>query len=121
VHAPCAQDAVLGLPEVVAGRSDDAHVGEERGGQREVHGGAAEHALALAEGCRDRVEGDRSNDGDAHGTREPSGGGALNGTRSTAAVGSSMRARTEVKAWLWRLECASPWRPNRPSGRAGQG
>ena len=45
---------------------DHAHVGEEARGQREVHGGAAEHALALPEGGLDRVEGDGSDYHEAH-------------------------------------------------------
>ena len=55
------------LAEVVADRADDADLVEERGGQREVHGGAAEHPLALAERRLDGVVGDRSDDGDWHG------------------------------------------------------
>ena len=55
------------LAEVVADRADDAHVVEERGGQGEVHGRAAEHPLALAERRLDGVEGDRSDHGDRHG------------------------------------------------------
>jgi hypothetical protein len=43
VDAAAAQHVELGLAEVVADRADDAHVVEERGGEREVHGGAAEH------------------------------------------------------------------------------
>src|SRR5581483_12322531 len=39
---------------------------EERGGQREVRRGAAEHALALAERRLDRVVGQRADDRDAH-------------------------------------------------------
>ena len=89
VDAARAQDAVLALAEVVADRAHDAHVGEEGGGQGEMHRGAAEHPLALAERRRDRVEGDRSNDGDAHGTREPSGADRLSGTCRSAAIRSS--------------------------------
>ena len=50
----------------------DAHVGEEAGGEREVHGRAAEHALALAEGRLDRVERDRSDHDEAHSGGEAS-------------------------------------------------
>ncbi len=51
---------LLGLAEVVADRADRPHLGEEAGGQREVHGGAAEHPLALPERGLDRVKRDRS-------------------------------------------------------------
>ena len=49
-HAAVVQDGVLGLAEVVADRADDARLGEERRGEREVHGGAAEQPVALAGG-----------------------------------------------------------------------
>ena len=55
--------------EVVADGADDVHVVEERRGEREVGGGAAEHPLALAERGLDGVEGDGSDDGEAHGGR----------------------------------------------------
>ena len=55
------------VAEVVADRPDHADVGEEARRQREVHGRAAEHALALAERRLDGVERDRSDDGEAHG------------------------------------------------------
>ena len=61
------QDVELGLAEVVADRPDDPHVVEERGGQREVGGRAAEHPLADAERRLHGVKGDRTDDGDAHG------------------------------------------------------
>jgi len=60
VDAAVAQDVKLGVAEVVADGADDADLVEEGGGQREVHGGAAEHPLALAERCLDRVKRDRS-------------------------------------------------------------
>jgi hypothetical protein len=60
------QHRVLGVAEVVADRADDAHVGEEARREREVDGRAAEHPLALSEGCLDRVEGDRSDYNKAH-------------------------------------------------------
>ena len=63
------QDGVLLVAEVVADRADDAHLVEERRGQREVRGGAAEHALAAAVRCLNRVERDRSNNSEAHGGR----------------------------------------------------
>jgi hypothetical protein len=72
VHAVGAQHLVLGLAEVVADGPDHAHVAEVGGGQREVHGGAAEHALALPEGRRDRVKGDRSHYDHAHAAGEAS-------------------------------------------------
>jgi hypothetical protein len=46
------------VAEVIADRPDDADVGEEARGQGEVHGGAAEHALALPERGADAVERD---------------------------------------------------------------
>src|SRR5581483_7411218 len=49
VHAAVAHDLQLALAEVLADWADDQDLGEEGGGQREVHGGAAEHPLALAE------------------------------------------------------------------------
>jgi hypothetical protein len=64
------EDRVLVVAEVVADRADDVHVREEARGQREVHGGAAEHALALAKGRFDRVERDGSNDCQGHAARE---------------------------------------------------
>ena len=60
------QHRVLVVAEVVAHRADHAHVGEEARREREVHGRAAEHPLALAEGRLDRVEGDRSHHREAH-------------------------------------------------------
>ena len=71
VDAAVVQDGVLLVAEVVADRADDVDVGEEARGQREVHGGAAEHPLALAEGRLDRVEGDRSDYSQAHEADEP--------------------------------------------------
>ena len=58
IHAAAAQHIELGLAEVIAHGADDADPIEERGGQREVHGGAAEHALALAKRRLDGVIGD---------------------------------------------------------------
>ena len=72
------QHLELGLAEVVTDRPDDPHRVEERGGEREVGGGAAQHSLALAERRLDGVEGDRSNDGDGsrnHLERLPQAGG----------------------------------------------
>ena len=54
------------VAEVVADRADDADVGEEARREREVHGGAAEHALALPERGAHAVEGDRADDGQGH-------------------------------------------------------
>ena len=67
VDAALAHHVELGLAEVLADRADDADLVEERGGQREVHGGAAEHPLALAERRLDGVVGDRADHGDWHG------------------------------------------------------
>src|SRR5947207_14823580 len=66
-HAAALQDLELGLSEVVADRADRAHLGEEAGGQREVHRGPAEHLLALPERGLDSVKGDRSNNRERHG------------------------------------------------------
>ncbi len=52
------QDLELLGAEVVADRADRPHLGEEAGGEGEVDGGAAEHAVALPEWGLDRVEGD---------------------------------------------------------------
>ena len=67
VHAAAAQHRELLLAEVIADGADDAHLVEEGRRQREVHGGAAEHPLALAERRLDGVVGDRSDHGDWHG------------------------------------------------------
>ena len=66
-HAARVQHGVLLLAEVVADRADDAGLGEERGGEREVHGRAAEQAVALAGRGLDGVEGDGSDHGERHG------------------------------------------------------
>ncbi len=58
VHVAIAQHLQLGLAEIVADGADDVDPIEERGGQREVHGGAAEHPLALPERGLDGVIGD---------------------------------------------------------------
>ena len=49
LHAAALQHLELGGAEVVADRADRAHLGEEAGGEREVDGGAAQHAVALPE------------------------------------------------------------------------
>ena len=54
------QQRVGVVVEVVADRADDADLVEERRGEREVRGGAADHPLASAERRRDGVEGDAS-------------------------------------------------------------
>ena len=66
LDAASAQHLELVLAEVVADRPDDADVGEEARGEREMHGGAAQHPLALAERRAHGVEGDRSDDGQGH-------------------------------------------------------
>jgi hypothetical protein len=71
VHAAAAEDLVLGLGEVVAHRADDADVGEEAGGEREVGGGSAQHPVALAEGRANGIKGDRSDYHEAHAARKP--------------------------------------------------
>ena len=66
IDAAVVQDGVLGVAEVVPDRADDAGLGEERGGEREVHGRAAQQAVALAGLRLDGVEGDGSDDGERH-------------------------------------------------------
>src|SRR5207245_2796239 len=66
-HPTLLKHRVLLLAEVVANRPDDPRLDEEARREGEVHGGAAEHPLAVAEGSLDRVEGDRSNYYEAHG------------------------------------------------------
>ncbi len=66
VDAAAAHHVELGLAEVLPDRTDHAHLVEERCGQREVDGRAAEHPLALPERRLDGVEGDRSNHRDRH-------------------------------------------------------
>jgi hypothetical protein len=56
--AAALEDLELLGAEVVADRADRPHLGEEAGRQREVDGGAPEHAVALPERGLDRVEGD---------------------------------------------------------------
>ena len=58
LDAASMQHLELVLAEVVADRPDDADVGEEARGEREMHGGAAQHPVALAEGRAHGVEGD---------------------------------------------------------------
>src|SRR5581483_3855732 len=73
---------------------------EERGGQREVRRGAAEHALALAERRLDRVEGDRADDRDAHAW-------ATSGAPRPAAArsASALSVRSHVKSASSRPKC----------------
>ena len=92
VDAAVVEHPVLLVAEVVAHRPDHAHVGEEARGQREVHGGAAEHALALPERRLDRVEGDRSDHDEAHGPRQTS----LAACRACAPCRSRSSAGPEV-------------------------
>ena len=75
-HAAVVQDGVLGLAEVVAHGPDDAGLGEERGGEREVHGGAAQQAVALAGLGLDGVKGDGSDHGERHKAQEQLAGAA---------------------------------------------
>ena len=71
-HAAVVQDGVLLLAEVVADGPDHAGLGEERGGEREVHGGAAQQAVALAGLGLDGVKGDGSDHGERHKAQEGS-------------------------------------------------
>ena len=57
-HPALLQHRELLGAEVVADRPDRPHLGEEAGREREVDGGAAEHAVALPERGFDRIEGD---------------------------------------------------------------
>jgi hypothetical protein len=66
VDAAPGEHGLLVGAEVVADRSHHPDVGEEARRKREVHGRAAEHALALAERSLDRVERDRSNYNQGH-------------------------------------------------------
>jgi hypothetical protein len=65
-HAALVQHRVLAVAEVVADRADHAGLGQERGGQGEVHRGAPEQPVAAAHGRLDGVERDRSHDGQRH-------------------------------------------------------
>ena len=65
--AAAAQHRELLVAEVVADGADDADLGEEARREREVDGGAAEHALALPERRAHGVERDRADDGQGHG------------------------------------------------------
>jgi hypothetical protein len=62
-----AQQLEMLVAEVVADWADDVNGREEAGGEGEVHGRAAQHPLALAEGRADAVEGDRTDHGQRHG------------------------------------------------------
>jgi len=63
-----AQDRQLLLTEVVTDRADDVNLIEQRRGEREVGGRSAEHPRTLAERRLDGIEGDRTDDRDAHAT-----------------------------------------------------
>jgi hypothetical protein len=64
-----AQDRERVVVEVLADGADGADLVEEGGRQREVRRGAAEHPLALPERGLDAIEGDGSDDSDAHGSQ----------------------------------------------------
>ena len=70
--AAVAQHGVFGLAEVVSDRADHAGLGEERGGEREVHGSAAQQAIALAGVRLDSVESDGTDHGERHEAQEGS-------------------------------------------------
>ena len=55
------------VAEVVADRPDDPDIGEEARREGEMHGGSAEHPLALAERRPHGIEGDGADDGQRHG------------------------------------------------------
>ena len=71
------EDGVLLLGEVVADGPDDAGLGEKRGREREVHGGAAQKAVALARLGLDGVKGNGSDYGERHKAHEGSDGRSL--------------------------------------------
>ena len=56
MDAAALQHLELGGAEVVADGPDGPHLGEEAGGEREVHGGAAEHPSRSPNGVLDRVK-----------------------------------------------------------------
>ncbi len=60
------EDGFLLGAEVLADDGDDAHVGEEAGGERKVGGGAAEAALAAAGGGFNGIVSYAADDGDGH-------------------------------------------------------
>ena len=60
------KDGFLLGAKVLAHDGDDAHIGEEAGGEREVSGRAAQAALAAAGGGFDGIVGDAADDGDGH-------------------------------------------------------
>ena len=61
VDSPPAEDLLDVGAEVVADDRHDAHLGEERRGNREVGGGAADNAIRFAERSFDGIERDRPN------------------------------------------------------------
>ena len=61
------KDGLLLGAEVLANNGDDAHIGEEAGGERKVGGSAAQAALAAAGGGFDGIVSDAADDGDGHG------------------------------------------------------
>src|SRR5688572_3487524 len=61
IDLPSPEDLLHIRAEVLADVGDDAHLSEERRGDREVGGGAADHAIGLAKRGFDRVECNRAN------------------------------------------------------------
>src|SRR5690606_11364417 len=61
------EDRVLGSAQVGAAAAHDTDLGEGRGREGEGRGCPAKHPLALPERRLDGVEGDGSDDGEAHG------------------------------------------------------
>ena len=95
---------VLVLAEVVADRADDARLGEERRGEREVHGGAAEQPVALAGRRLDGVEGDGSDDGERHRGGRVAGSLPPPCARSASASGAGPRCSSSSRT----RRCPSP-------------
>jgi hypothetical protein len=72
--APVVQDGVLLVAEVVADWTHHAGLGEERRSEGEVHGRAAQQAVALARLGLDGVKGDGSDYGERHKAQKGSSG-----------------------------------------------
>ena len=86
-----AEDVHRLLVEVVAHGTDDPHLVEERRGEGEVGGGAAEHPFAISERSPDGVIGEGSDDGDAHRGRQGTGSGPVGSGRHARDPGHGVR------------------------------
>ena len=105
-HAAVVQHRVLGLAEVVAHGTDHARLGQERGGQREMHGRAAEQAVAPAGRRLDGVEGDRTHHGQRHRGGRVAGSLRSPCARSASASGAGPRCSSSSRT----PRCLSPAR-----------